>query len=79
MSEKSNKARLDKNMNALSKQSHKQQPKPNSAAGSKPTKYKRTKKNQPAQNQPSYHQTGSRQKSHRQKQRKAPKAQPLRI
>jgi ribonuclease J len=79
MSEKSNKSRLDKSMNALSKQSHKQQPKPNYAAGSKPTKYKRPKKNQPAQSLPFHYQTGGRQTGRRQKQRRAPKARPLRI
>ena len=79
MSEKSNKSRLDKSMNALSKQSHKQQPKPNYAAGSKPTKYKRPKKNQPAQSPPFHYQTGGRQTGRRQKQRRAPKARPLRI
>ncbi|MBQ6092732.1 MAG: ribonuclease J, partial [Clostridia bacterium] len=66
-------------MNALSKQSHKQQPKPNYAAGSKPTKYKRPKKNQPAQSLPFHYQTGGRQTGRRQKQRRAPKARPLRI
>lgn len=78
MSEKSNKSRLDKNMNALAKQSHKQQAKPNPAAGSIPSKYKRSKKNQPQQSKPFYHQS-DRPKSRRQKQRRAPKAQPLRI
>jgi ribonuclease J len=78
MSEKSNKTKLDKTMNSLSRQSHKQQAKPNPAGG-KPAKYMRGKKNQPAQSKPFYYQSGNRQKTHRQKQRKAPKAQPIRI
>ena len=78
MSEKSNKSKLDKSLNSMGRQNHKQQPKPNAAAGTKQSKYKRGKKPQQTQGRPFYYQN-NRQQGKKRSKRKAPKAQPIRI
>ncbi len=79
MSEKSNKSKLDKNLAALGRPNHKQQSKPNAAQGSKQNRYLRGKKQQQTQNRPFDYRNNRPQGKKRNRQRKAPKAQPIRI
>ena len=79
MSEKSNKTKLDKGLASMGRQNHKQQPKPNAAQGNKQSRYLRGKKQQQPQNRPFDYRNNRPQGKKRNKQRKAPKAQPIRI
>ncbi len=79
MSEKNNKSKLEKSLNSLNRQNHKQQAKPNAAAGVNAGKYKRGKKNQQGISRPLPYQNTRPGGSRRQSRRKPPKQKPIRI
>ena len=73
MSEKNNKSKLEKSLNTLGRQNHKQQAKPNAAAGANAGKYKRGKKNQQSFGRSLPYQNNRQSGSRRQNRRKPPK------